>query len=369
MNGVSGEQIERLRAWSFERQGLARTSSDPLASLAAIAGVYGTQPSAPLSVLTRTKRLTAEAFAQMEEDRRVVRIPAMRGSLYLLPVDLAGAVNAATRAPLSLFTSRLKGVGLEMSDYEKMKPRLLEALREPVNANGIKKDLGLSEAEYMVIRLMTREGLVLRLATTPRTDRLRYVATESWLGYRLPEVVQAEATARLTDAYLRGFGPARAVDVAWWIGASKSRVNEAVAALPVEDVGGGLLLHRELRDDFEAVTPLDPGAISILPKWDAWQMGYAPDGRQRFVNDAHLPLAYTTIETTPGATAGDGLPLVLRGGRATATWSHRFVKKAIEVSVKSFPGERVKRDEVRTGFEEIAVFMSCEDLAIEIGGE
>ena len=101
----------------------------------------------------------------------------------------------------------------------------------------------------------------------------------------------------------------------------------------------------------------------------AMQMGYAPDGRQRFVNDAHLPLAYTTIETTPAATAGDGLPLVLRGGRAIAVWTHRFVRKAIEVSVKPFPGERVKRDEVRTGFEEIAAFMSCEDLAFEIGSE
>ncbi len=45
-------------------------------------------------------------------------------------------------------------------------------------------------------------------------------------------------------------------------------------------------------------------------------MGCAPGGWQRLVGDEHDGSAYAASE--------DGLPLVLRSGRAAATWSHRF---------------------------------------------
>ena len=41
-------------------------------------------------------------------------------------------------------------------------------------------------------------------------------------------------------------------------------------------------------------------------------------------------------DTKIGATAGDGLPLILRGGRAVATWSHRLSGKTMSVTVSPF---------------------------------
>ena len=58
--------------------------------------------------------------------------------------------------------------------------------------------------------------------------------------------------------------------------------------------------------------------------------------RRRLVADAHLASAYTTAGSASGATAGDGLPLVLRGGRAVATWSHRFEGNRMRVTVTPF---------------------------------
>ena len=58
------------------------------------------------------------------------------------------------------------------------------------------------------------------------------------------------------------------------------------------------------------------------------------------------PLAYSTADTKIGATAGDGLPLILRGGRAVATWSHRLNGKAMSVTVSPFDMTASQGDEL-----------------------
>ena len=65
-------------------------------------------------------------------------------------------------------------------------------------------------------------------------------------------------------------------------------------------------------------------------------MGHAPDGRQRLVDDEHLGSAYTSTDSASGATARDGLPLVLRGGGAVASWSHRFEGDRMLVKLAPF---------------------------------
>jgi hypothetical protein len=98
-------------------------------------------------------------------------------------------------------------------------------------------------------------------------------------------------------------------------------------------VGGNLLLLREDADAFQRSPALAETALAVLPKWDSYTMGYAPDGRQRFVADRHLSRAYTSVAGSPGATSGDGVPLILRGGNAIANWSHRFDGDRLEVTL------------------------------------
>jgi hypothetical protein len=72
-------------------------------------------------------------------------------------------------------------------------------------------------------------------------------------------------------------------------------------------------------------------------------MGYAPDGRQRLLDDTHLSLAYTNSGTAgKGGTSGDGLPLLLRGGHAIASWSHRFEGNRTQVKVALFGGDKLQ---------------------------
>lgn len=360
------ELTERLRAWSYRRQRLDRTGGDLLQTIGDLAAIYGTQPTAPLTVMARTNGMDAASFARLEDEKRVVRLPAMRGSLHLMPVDTAPAIYSAFPLPTGHMKRALQTAGLDLDDYERAKPRLLDLLREPVEANGIKKRLGISDGDFVVIRTMMREALVLRLATTPRTDRLRYVATDAWLGKPLATMDQQEALAWLAGAYFRAFGPARLADFAWWTSASKRRAQEVLARLDLVDVGEGLLLPVEDREAFARVEALDADAIALLPKWDAYAMGYAPDGRQRFVDDTDLPYAYSTSDTKVGATSGDGLPIVLRGGRAVAGWSHRFSGKKMEIAVTPFPDEEIAQPEVEERFEEIAQLMESPDVRLTI---
>ncbi|TME93509.1 MAG: hypothetical protein E6I52_24215 [Chloroflexi bacterium] len=92
-------------------------------------------------------------------------------------------------------------------------------------------------------------------------------------------------------------------------------------------------------------------------------MAYAPDGRQRLVDDAFLGRAYTTVEGSPGATAGDGLPLVLRSGRAVAIWSHRFDGQRLSVTVAPFEGQQLPN----SAFDAVGQLLSASTIDVTTG--
>jgi hypothetical protein len=329
--------LARVRAWTYSRQRLGKTANAPLAALEDVVAVYSSHPTARLALLSRAD-LGPHDLAHLEESRQVLRIPALRQSIFLVPAEIAERLFTAMRLPMQRHAWRLQYAGLSWDDYAAFKQRALARLQEPVAASDL-QDIADGDQRVMTgIRAMTYEGLVLRLGTTLRSDRLRYVATEAWLGRSLAppadDAAQEEALRWLAGAYLHGYGPARTEDFAWWTGVPPRNAARALKAVKTVDVGGGLLLPAGHADDFARVPPLDPDAIDVLPKWDAYTMGLAPDGRQRFIDPEHLRLAYSDGSTS--ATSGDGHPLVLRGGRAVARWAHRFKGKKLLVEVTPF---------------------------------
>ena len=103
----------------------------------------------------------------------------------------------------------------------------------------------------------------------------------------------------------------RAKDFIWWSGAGARRAKAALAAHDTEELDGGLLIRIEDRKPFEAAKPRK-GAVDLLPKWDCYQMGYAPDGRDRF---AHADVVKQCYDFR-----GDGRPVILVDGEAAGTW-------------------------------------------------
>ncbi len=298
----------------------------------------------------------------MELRREVVRIPAMRGTIFAVPTNLAASVFAATRPPMSAPAPRLRYAGLDVDGHARLKERVIELAQELIAANRLRKALGTDERLMAAVRVMTNEGLLLRLGTSLRADNLRYVVTGAWLGHSLEEADWEESLAWLAGEYLRGYGPARVEDFAWWAGVPKGRARAALRNVDVIEIGAGLLLHRDEQDAFKRVEPVAPNAVDILPKWDACSMGHAPDGRQRLVNNEHLRSAYSTGGA--GTLPGDGLSLVLVGGRAVASWSHRFERNQMLIRITSFEADVLRSLPYVRAFDDVGRLL--EAAAVEV---
>ena len=297
----------------------------------------------------------------MEQRRQVVRLPAMRQSAFLLPTDTAERVFAATRVPLEKHAGRLRFSGLTFDAYARLTPRVVECLTTPSTPAELRRCFPTQDDVYMVARVLAREGKVLRVGNSLRTDQLKYVATEAWLGRPLDDDDPHEALSWLASEYLRAFGPARAADFAWWAGTTRRAASAALAQLHTIERDGLLVLDED-HDAFDHVQPVDPEAVDVLPKWDSYTMAYAPDGRQRLVDDRFLSRAYTSVAGSPGATAGDGLPLVLRSGCAVASWSHRFEGNRLTVMVAPFEGQRLPD----SAFDAIGQLLSASSISVGV---
>jgi hypothetical protein len=89
------------------------------------------------------------------------------------------------------------------------------------------------------------------------------------------------------------------------------RAKAALAAHDTEELDGGLLIRRQDLEAFEQAKPRKD-AVDLLPKWDSYTMGYAPDGRDRFAHPDVVAQCYDF--------RGDGRPVILVDGQAAGTW-------------------------------------------------
>jgi winged helix DNA-binding protein len=346
------------RGWSWRRQALDRSGQSVDDVLRRVCGVYSSQPSGPLSVRARMRGLEPADFSGPIERREAVRIPAMRTSIHVVPADLAGRFHAA--APKVRREWWLRQVGVSEEDFAEMRERISAVAREPMPSKAIREAVGVESKRFQpVLGQLCRDGVMMRAtASSLRSNSLTYVAADAWLDGGLAEVEGREALAWLAGEYLRAFGPARMADFAWWSGAPAADAAEAVAAHPTVDVGDGLLLPKADRAEFEAGEARAKG-VNLLPKWDCYAMGYASDGRARFVDPDVQPRAYEE--------SGDGLPVVLVDGSVAGVWSHRFAGKRMEVRVEMFEraGKKVAAA-VRGEVEEAAELLGAGSVDVDL---
>lgn len=366
MTNPNNRLTQKLQSWSYQRQHLNRAVSDPAEALRNIIGVYSSHPTAPLALLSRSASFDTTHLGAMEQRREAIRIPAMRQSIFLVPTTIASRLFAATHQPMEKFAGNLRYAGLDWEQYAQLKQRILEHTQEPLTADALQQAIQIDAKLMTAVRLMGYEGLMLRVGSSLRTDRLLYVSTAAWLGQPLEELDAQESLTWLAQEYLRCYGPARIKDFAWWSGTTNRRATAALSTADVIDIGGGLLLPSDLQSAFESVAPIATEAIDVLPKWDSYTMGYASDGRQRLLDDQHLIHAYTNATTQgKGGTSGDGLPLLLRAGRAVATWSHRFTGNRMSVQVVPFEQGSIQPELYEHAFDEVGKLLGA--TSVEVG--
>jgi hypothetical protein len=293
-----------------------------------------------LSVRARSDAVApADVERALYEERSLVRMLAMRRTLWVVPRELVPVVfAAATRAVAATQRKRLEGFlrdsgvskrpGAWLARAEEVALETVAALGEPMTTDvvaaapllGTKLTLGAGSkwattqsVAARVLPQLAMEGRLVR--ARPRgswiSPQFRWAATEDWLGGPIEELEVAAAQAELLRCWLRAFGPATEADIRWWTGWTAREARAALAAVPHAEVELGGATGYVLADDLEP-TPAPEPAAALLPTLDPTTMGWKE--REWYLG----PHAKTLFDTN-----GNAGPTVWWDGRVVGGWTQR----------------------------------------------
>lgn len=321
------------------RHRLDATATDVVDAADALLAVHATDPATVyLSLLARCRTASLSDVAAALYDQRVlVRMMAMRRTLFVVPADAvavvhhAAALDVAAKMRATLLSQLAKlptdppiegDVASWLDDVERGVERSIAA-RGSAEASDLSADeprlrtslLPTSEKAWdvrrtitsQVLALMAAEGRLVRAA--PRgawtSRRHRWEPGTTWWPEGIAEAPRAKV--RLVQHYLRRFGPATADDVQWWTGWTAGATRTALAALDIVDVGCGLVMA----DDATPPTPVAPSA-ALLPALDATPMGWK-------IRHWFLPLDFAALYDRNGNIG----PTVWWDGEIVGGWAVR----------------------------------------------
>ncbi len=269
-------------------------------------GLHATDPATVfLSARARVPGLTVVGLeAALYEDRHLVRMLAMRRTMFVVPVALVPVLQAAcTDAIAARLHTRLvtELTKTELGDgAAAWLDRVLDATRAVVEARGhatgtqisdevpdLRRTLRYGEGKSwggeititsQALTLLAAQGHLVRGRPkgTLISSQYEWAATDRWLDAVPEPWPTEEARIELVRRWLAAFGPGTLEDLQWWTGWNKGQTKAVVAALGAEvvevelDDGALALLLAEQAD------PVPPPApwVALLPALDATAMGW-----------------------------------------------------------------------------------------------
>jgi DNA glycosylase AlkZ-like len=262
--------------------------------------------------------------SELYEQRSLVRVRCMRGTLFALPLDLLPIAWAATRhLVLNMSTSYLASHGLDLKSYEQWAKRI-EALlsTQALSALQVRSALGAGRQVRLpaVLNQMCDEGRLLRDRPFAgwRDARHTYRGfAEALPDVRLDSCRPVEATVLLVERYVARYGPVTLDDVAWWTGLGVGRCRTACDELGDRRahvrVRGWAGEHFVLRADLDRLlhAPRSRGPqLSLLAELDPYTMGFR--GRARLLDDTRHNFVYDR--------SGNATNVALVDGRIAGVW-------------------------------------------------
>ena len=270
----------------------------------------------------------------------------MRGTLHIIPAEdhrwLTGLLGPSS---FRAGAGRRKELGLHESTLYKAFESFATFFTEegPLTRQKLGLRLALEgiRVENQALHHVVRSGGFLGYIThgpllDGRTET--FVPADEWLaGVERPELDREEALARLAGRYVRAFGPSTPRDFAVWSGLPLRDARagwDAISGELVEvDVDGEPMAADEftLRQAQGERTDDPTGSgpvVRLLGFFDTYLLGYR--GRGFAVGAEHLSRV----------NAGGGMirPVVTIDGLAVATWSWKWVRGEMEISVEAFAG-------------------------------
>jgi len=344
-----------LNRATLERQMLLRRAVvDPGVAVHRLVGLQAQNPLDPyLALWSRLEGFDPYRVGGLIEDRSLVRIVVMRGTIHLVTADDALHLRPLTQPVLDLeiarhseFASELVGVDMEPV-LAFAHPLLAE---QPMSGQRLRAALAERFPELHSAALAYACRCYLPLVQVPprgvwgKSLQVTSTPLDSWLGRPM------STTAALDDMvmrYLAAFGPATVADVASW-----SRLTgfaEVVQRLRPQLVTYRDERGRELFDlpDAPRPDPDEPAPVRLLPEYDNLLLSHAD--RSRFGADDRRRLA--------GAT-GPFKGSVLVDGFVEAIWhsEHDAATKRVTLVVEHAGLGRTQRADVEAEAMEVCRF-------------
>ncbi len=326
----------------------------PAASIEQVAGdLVGLHSSDPATVyLSLWARLRPFTVADLEdalyERRTVLRLLAMRRTMFVVPVELAPALQRSSTDALVAGERRklvalLTEAGIS-DDVETLIARLeaetLAALAEhgPLPASKLTKlvpDLahqvemaagkpyaGTIGVSTRLLFMMSTEGKLARGRPLGSwiSSQYRWAPIGDWTG-ELAMIPAAEARAEVARRWLRTFGPGTTEDLAWWTKWTKAHVRAALADVGAVGVtvdgpdgpDGPAAPAWLLADDVDPpMVPVEHPVVALLPSLDPTTMGWR---HREWYLGPHREVLFDRN--------GNAGPTIWVDGRVVGAWSQR----------------------------------------------
>ncbi len=299
-----------LNRATLDRQLLLRRHTMP--ALQAVEHLVGLQAQAPFppyfGLWSRLDGFRPEELARLLEQREVVRIVLMRGTVHLVSAADGLTLRPLTQPLLTHYLLNAYGKTMASPDLEAVVATGRRMLAEgPLTGAqlGAKlvehyPDTGAADLSQIMRTLVPLVQVPPR-AVWGKAGQTAYATLESWLG-REPH--PAPSLDDLVTRYLAAFGPAGVADAQAWSGLTRLReVFERLRPrlVVLEDEHG-----RELFDLPEAPRP-GPGApapVRLLAPFDNLLLSHAD--RSRVISDEHRKRVITVNGQVLGTVLVDG---------------------------------------------------------------
>lgn len=335
--------VEERRA-RLGRRHLLAPGSQAASAVEAAAGVVALHATDPgtvfLSIAARVPRATVASIERdLYDDRTVVRMLGMRRTMFVVPADAVGVVDAAcTRAIAARERANLvklleeQGIAKNGSRWvAKVEDATIAALasrgealatelsqdvpelRQPVQFGAGSKWETEQPVSTRLIFVLAAQGRMIR--GKPRgswiSSQYRWSTPEAWLHAPVDEIPIDAARVELARRWLASFGPGTAEDLKWWTGWTMGETRKALTAVDAVEVeldeGHGFVLPGD-----DAPVKATKPWVALLPALDPTPMGW----KQR---DWYLGQHATALFDRSGNIG----PTVWCNGRIVGGWAHR----------------------------------------------
>lgn len=328
------------RARLGRRHALAAPVPTAEAAAAAVVALHASDPiTVHLAARARTDAPgVADAERALYDERTLVRLHAVRRTLWVAPAAIEPALRVAAARPLvaparAKLLAALAARG-DIADpgawIDGVADRVVAALAEAGEASAVQLGRVVPELATEVVygggrwatpvtvgsRLLTNLGFAGRLVRTrPRgtwvSGQYRYAPGPAAGGDPVDDPEPAAARAAVVGAYVARFGPVTEADVRWWTGWTAAHVRAALAEAGAVAVAVDEGPAWVAAGDDGPVEPPRPW-VALLPGLDPTTMGWK--GRAWYLGDLGPALFDRN---------GNAGPTIWADGRVVGGWAQR----------------------------------------------